>query len=307
LYRTGDLVRWRADGAIEFVGRVDEQVKLRGFRIELGEIESVLRRHEAVGEAVVVVRETDEHKQLVGYVIAAEGVEVTSSELRQHLKERLPDYMVPQAFVTLEQWPLNVNGKLDRRALPAPDNNPPQRAREYVAPRTEAEKLLAEIWAEVLRVETVGIHDNFFELGGDSILSIQIVARARRAQLYPGRRATFFQQLTIAGLATLTTNDNQAASAEQGPELTGRLPLTAHRALVLRAGTAGDGSLQPGGAAGCATTSRRRPLTAAVDSLDATARLRCACASQSRRRVAATEASLAESLPAPFTRGISAR
>src|SRR6185369_110012 len=131
---------------------------------------------------------------------------------------------VPQAFVTLEQWPLTVNGKLDKRALPAPDNNPLQRAREYVAPRSEAEKVLAEIWAEVLRVETVGIHDNFFELGGDSILSIQIVARARRAQLYLTPR-DLFQQQTIAALAALTTNDSQTTSAEQG-EVIGRLPLT---------------------------------------------------------------------------------
>src|SRR6185369_15208893 len=131
---------------------------------------------------------------------------------------------VPQAFVTLEQWPLTVNGKLDKRALPAPDGNRLQRAREYVAPRTEAEKVLVQIWAEVLRVETVGIHDNFFELGGDSILSIQIVARARRAELYLTPR-DLFQQQTIAALAALTTNDNQAASAEQG-EVTGTLPLT---------------------------------------------------------------------------------
>src|SRR6185369_6309242 len=299
LYRTGDLVRWRADGAIEFVGRVDEQVKLRGFRIELGEIESVLQQHEAVREAVVVVRETEEHKQLVGYVIAAEGATVASSELRQYLKERLPDYMVPQAFVTLEQWPLTLNGKLDKRALPAPDGNRLQRAREYKAPRTEAEKVLAQIWAEVLRVETVGIHDNFFELGGDSILSIQIVARARRAELYLTPR-DLFQQQTIAALAALTTNDNQAASAEQG-EVTGTLPLTPierwffaqelpelghyNQAVLLGVRRHLDASLLP-------------PLLTALLQQHDALRLRFHHHNGEWQQL---NASLAESLPAPFT------
>src|ERR1051326_7523699 len=222
LYRTGDMGRYLPSGELEFVGRVDEQVKLRGFRIELGEIEAVLGQHSAVREALVVLRESGEQKQLVGYVIAQDGVTVTSSELLAYLKERLPDYMVPQAFVALEQWPLTPNGKIARRALPAPEGNRLRSAQQYAAPRTDAEKLLAEIWAEVLRVETVGIHDNFFELGGDSILSIQIVARARRGQLYLTPR-DLFQHQTIAELAVAA--GSQTASAEQG-EVIGELPLT---------------------------------------------------------------------------------
>ncbi|HSL70555.1 MAG TPA: hypothetical protein VK864_09955, partial [Longimicrobiales bacterium] len=129
-------------------------MKLRGFRIELGEIETVLQQHAAVREAVVVLRESGAQKQLVAYLIAAAGVTVTSSELREYLTERLPDYMVPQAFVALEQWPLTVNGKIARRALPAPEGNRLRAAQPYAAPRTAAEKLLVEIWAEVLRLET---------------------------------------------------------------------------------------------------------------------------------------------------------
>jgi amino acid adenylation domain-containing protein/non-ribosomal peptide synthase protein (TIGR01720 family) len=223
LYRTGDQGRYSAAGEIEFLGRRDQQVKVRGFRIELGEVEAALLSHEQVREAVVVQRaEAGAEQQLVGYVVA-EG-EVSVSELRAHLGERLPEYMIPKAFVMLEEWPLTVNGKLDRSSLPAPDGGRANLEQELVAPRTPSEKILAAIWSEVLRLVEVGIKDNFFELGGDSILSIQIVARARREQIYLTPR-DIFQHPTIEELAALAAASTRAAISEQG-EVIGELPLT---------------------------------------------------------------------------------
>ncbi|WP_036720642.1 amino acid adenylation domain-containing protein, partial [Paenibacillus sp. JCM 10914] len=179
LYRTGDLVRWQQDGNLEYLGRADEQVKVRGYRIELGEIEVALLRHPLVGESVVIVRDDmASDKTIVAYVVTSGNVELR--ELREYLKATLPDYMVPSYFMTLDSLPLMPNGKLDRKALPAPEV---VGETEYAAPRTEVEQKLAEIWRQVLRAEQVGIHDNFFELGGDSILSIQIVSRANQAGL----------------------------------------------------------------------------------------------------------------------------
>src|SRR6185295_3075575 len=199
LYRTGDLVRYGRTGELEFVGRVDEQLKIRGYRIEPGEVESVLKQHELVREAVVVGRtEESGEKRVVAYVVAAGGAEeVSVTELRRYLGEKLPSYMIPSAFVYLAELPLNANGKVDRGALPAPEWQSSLSEREYVGPRTATEEVLCGIWAEVLRVERVGIHDNFFELGGDSILSIQIVAKARQQglQLSPKQ---LFQYQTIA-------------------------------------------------------------------------------------------------------------
>ena len=178
VYRTGDLVRWRAGGELEFVGRVDEQVKIRGHRIEPGEVEGVLREHEGVKEAVVVVREEERgEKRLVGYVVWKEGKEGGGRELRNYLKERLPEYMVPGLVVELEGLPLTANGKVDRKGLPAPEVRS-QRS-EYAGPRTPVEEMLVEIWQEVLHVERVGIHDDFFELGGDSLLVTRILAQIR--------------------------------------------------------------------------------------------------------------------------------
>ena len=180
MYRTGDLVRWRSDGELEFLGRIDHQVKIRGFRIELGEVEVALQAHGSVSQAVVVAREdVAGDKRLVGYVVGADGDAPDTSELRSHLKRLLPDYMVPSAFVVLEALPLTVNGKVDRKALPAPEGRPAEL--EYVAPRTPVEEMLAQIWAEVLGVERVGIHDNFFELGGHSLMAIRVVSRLRDA------------------------------------------------------------------------------------------------------------------------------
>ena len=190
MYRTGDLVRWRSDGELEFLGRIDHQVKIRGFRIELGEVEVVLQAHGSVSQAVVVAREdVAGDKRLVGYVVGADGDAPDTSELRSHLKRLLPDYMVPSAFVVLEALPLTVNGKVDRKALPAPEGRPAEL--EYVAPRTPVEEMLAQIWAEVLGVERVGIHDNFFELGGHSLMAIKVQAQMRQIGLQADVRSLF--------------------------------------------------------------------------------------------------------------------
>ena len=167
MYRTGDRARYGEDGKVEFLGRADDQVKVRGYRIELGEIEAALNEHPSVGQAIVMAREDEPgEKRLVAYLVA--GGEVATQELREYLTAKLPDYMVPSAFVQVEQIPLTSNGKVDRRALPRPEANASRGG--YVAPRTQVENVLCEIWSEVLGVERVGVEDNFFELGGDSIL-----------------------------------------------------------------------------------------------------------------------------------------
>jgi len=222
LYKTGDLVRYLPDGNIEFKGRIDNQVKVRGFRIELGEIEALLSKHPQVREAVVIVREDQPgNKRLTGYVLPYLEPP-TSSALRGFLKERLPEYMVPAAFVIMEAFPLTPNGKVDRKALPAPDG---QRDEDsgFVAPRTPTEETLAAIWSEILRVERVGVGDNFFALGGDSIISIQIIARANQAglQLTPKQ---LFQYQTIAELAAVAST-TAVRQATQGL-VTGSAPLT---------------------------------------------------------------------------------
>lgn len=204
LYKTGDLVRFCPDGNIEFLGRIDHQVKIRGFRIELGEIESVLGKHEAVREVVVMAREdVPGDKRLVAYIIP-EGEQAPSvSELRKYLKEKLPEYMVPNTFVMIEKFPLTPNGKADRRALPAPENTRPKLEVTYVAPRTSVEQSLAEIWASVLGVERVGIDDNFFELGGYSLLAVRLFVRIRKWSGIDLPLASLFKSPTVRGLAEL--------------------------------------------------------------------------------------------------------
>ncbi|WP_164020355.1 non-ribosomal peptide synthase/polyketide synthase [Pyxidicoccus trucidator] len=225
LYRTGDSVRWLADGTLEYLGRIDSQVKLRGFRIELGEVESVLAAHASVREAVVTLREdTPGHKRLVAYVVPpADEQAPDSGALREFLKQKLPEYMVPSAFVTLEALPLNSSGKLDRKALPNPDLSRSELKPTYVAPRNDVEQRLCDIWALVLGLKQVGIHDNFFELGGDSIISIQIVARARRAGLVLATRQ-LFQHQTVAQLALVAKSASEPL-VDQGPVM-GPVPLT---------------------------------------------------------------------------------
>ncbi len=227
LYKTGDLTRYRPDGNIEYVGRIDNQVKIRGFRIELAEIEAVLSQHPAVRESAVLVWfEANARKRLVAYVVPdarEQNSSLPSSELRQFLQERLPEYMVPSAFVLLEKLPLTPNSKLDRKALPAPDRDRHELEEAFAAPSTAIEKILAEIWAQVLGLEQVGIDDNFFELGGDSILSIQVISKANQAGLWLTPKQ-LFQHQTIAQLAAVTDTDGTQQS-EQGL-IIGEVPLT---------------------------------------------------------------------------------
>jgi amino acid adenylation domain-containing protein len=245
LYQTGDRARFLADGTIEFLGRLDHQVKVRGYRIELGEITAALNEHPAVRESVVVAHEDRAgHKRLIAYVVGeqrtknqeqteepgtreeenkeleASGFLVGSSELRAFLKERLPEYMVPANFVILDALPLTANGKLDRKALPLPDTSRPELESLFVAPRTPQEQTLAGIWMQVLHLDQVGVYDNFFELGGDSIRSIQIIAKANQA----GLRLTpqdLFQHQTIAELAAVATTTFDSAPPDDSDPFAG--------------------------------------------------------------------------------------
>lgn len=203
LYRTGDRVRHLPEGDLDFIGRIDRQVKLRGYRIELEEIETVLEQHPAVRQNVVAMREdVPGSKRLAAYLILRDGITISTGELRDYLKNKLPDYMLPSAFVILANLPLTANGKVDRKALPAPEERHLGSAETFIEPRNPIEATLAEIWSKVLRVQRVSVHDNFFELGGDSILSIQVVARARQAGLRLTSRE-LFQGQTVAKLAKI--------------------------------------------------------------------------------------------------------
>jgi acyl carrier protein len=216
LYRTGDLARYMPDGRIEYLGRMDHQVKLRGFRIELGEIEAALEAHEGVREAAVVVHAPDAARgpQLVAYFVAQSDAPTPASELREHLLRALPDYMVPSHFIALERLPLTPNGKLARQDLPLPEGAAARESsREYVEPRTETEKALAEIWAEVLGVERVGVNDNFFDLGGHSLLATQVISRLRNALQVALPLRTLFVANTVAALAEAAEQQRLAQSS----------------------------------------------------------------------------------------------
>ncbi len=224
LYKTGDLACYLSNGNIEFLGRTDYQVKVRGFRIELGEIEAVLGQHPALRDVVVVAREdTPGDKRLVAYVVLREKPAPTIKELRSFLKERLPEYMIPSAFVVLDVLPLTPNGKVNRRALPAPDQTRPDLGSAHAAPETHQEEILTNIWSNLLNIEQVGIYDNFFELGGDSILGIQVIARANQAGLRLSPKH-LFQYPTIHGLAQMA-GTAAVIQAEQGL-VTGPVSLT---------------------------------------------------------------------------------
>jgi hypothetical protein len=201
LYRTGDLARFLPNGDIDFLGRMDRQVKVRGFRIELGEIEQVMLRHEAVKSAVVLLKENGvDDKQLVGYVVYHSGAEPTVTELRRYLRRELPTYMVPSVFVILDSIPLNPNGKIDRRALLKVDDVTTPQSDTYVAPRTEIERSLAAIWKELLDVDRVSVNDNFFDLGGHSLLSVRAIARIEKKHgVRLGIRDLMFQTLEQCG------------------------------------------------------------------------------------------------------------
>jgi amino acid adenylation domain-containing protein len=210
MYRTGDLARYRTDGNIEFLGRADHQVKVRGFRIELGEIEAALGQHPAVREAVVLAQEAATEaasdsfgmeKRLVAYVLAAQEATPTTTDLRNFLKQKLPEYMLPAVFVLLDALPLMSNGKIDRRALRAPDRSRPELDGAFVAPRGPTEELLAELWAELLGIDIVGVHDNFFDLGGHSLLATQLVSRVRETFQVEIPLRRLFEVPTVAGLA----------------------------------------------------------------------------------------------------------
>ncbi|MFB7270063.1 amino acid adenylation domain-containing protein [Streptomyces sp. NPDC056244] len=221
LYRTGDLARWTADGMLDYLGRADDQVKIRGFRIELAEIEDVLAAHPECGEVVVTARQDGPRTQLVAYVVAAAGQSPDPGALRAHVGRHLPDYMVPAAVVPLDRLPTLSNGKLDRRALPAPDFTAVLSGR---APRTPREKLLCPVFAEVLGLERVGAEDDFFALGGDSIMAMRLVSRARAAGLRITPRLVF-QHRTVAGLSTVAVEET-AGVARIPYDGTGSVPLT---------------------------------------------------------------------------------
>ncbi|WP_053213533.1 non-ribosomal peptide synthase/polyketide synthase [Pseudomonas sp. Q12-87] len=227
LYRTGDLARYRIDGVIEYAGRTDHQVKIRGLRIELGEIEARLAEHDEVRETVVIAQDAS---LLVAYVVPARAEilvaedavrQALQSRLKAHLSQSLPDYMVPAHWVWLENMPISPNGKLERKALPRADISASPKA--YLAPQTAMEQALADIWTGVLGRAQVGVADNFFELGGDSIISIQVVSRARQAGIHFSPKDLFVHQ-TIQGLASVAVLDDNRPRIDQGP-VTGKTPL----------------------------------------------------------------------------------
>ncbi|HEU5132811.1 MAG TPA: non-ribosomal peptide synthetase, partial [Pyrinomonadaceae bacterium] len=203
LYRTGDLARYRADGVIEYLGRIDEQVKVRGYRVEPGEIEAVLSAHENVSEAVVVAREESGEKRLVAYVVG----KAETAELKHYLQERLPEYMIPSAWITLDQLPLARNGKVDRKALPAPDARRPELESTYIAPRSATEQAIAEVWQEVLGIESVGVDDNFFDLGGHSLDAVRAHTKLRAKFGNELSLVQLFQFPTISSLAALVRQE----------------------------------------------------------------------------------------------------
>ncbi|MBS0264562.1 MAG: amino acid adenylation domain-containing protein, partial [Planctomycetes bacterium] len=219
LYLTGDLGRYRADGCLEFHGRKDAQVKIRGLRIELGEIEAVLAQHPQVRQAVVVMPECSSGvERLAAYVVPQQAAAPPAApDLRRHLQETLPEYMVPAVFVILETLPLTPSGKLDRKALPAPVMDRRHREQSFVAPRTPVEELLSGIWSRLLDVEEVGIHDNFFELGGASLLATQVIARVRDACEVDLPLSSFFEVPTVAGLAERIERLRTDAPADATP------------------------------------------------------------------------------------------
>lgn len=231
MYKTGDLARYLREGSIEFLGRSDDQVKIRGYRVELAEVEAVLREHDTVREAVVVAREDQPgDKRLVAYLVAANEQALKTDKLRAFLREKLPEYMVPHTIVVLKALPLTRNGKVDRSALPAAEQEQAELRRDFVPPRTPAEEVLAGIWAEVLGLEQVSIHDNFFELGGHSLLVTQVISRARAAFEVELPLRSIFEAPTVAGLAGSIEIARQAEKSIQSPYI---LPVSRQESLPL--------------------------------------------------------------------------
>ena len=218
MYKSGDLARYLVDGNIEFLGRIDHQVKIRGFRIELGEIESLLEQHQKLREVVVSVYEPIlGDKRLVAYMVSEKDSTPSVTELRDSLKQQLPEYMIPSAFVFLDALPLTPNGKLDRKALPEPDQHRHDLGAELIAPRSPLENQLAEIWRDVLKIDRIGIHDNFFELGGHSLLATQVIVRIGEQLSVDISLSSFFESPTIAELAELVENTSVNKSNRGNP------------------------------------------------------------------------------------------
>jgi amino acid adenylation domain-containing protein len=215
LYKTGDLARYLPDGNIEFLGRIDDQVKIRGFRVEPGEIEAILGQHPGVRESVVIAREDSAGKHLAAYVVPRESETPAIGDLRSFLRAKLPEYMVPSAFLMLDALPRTPHGKVDRHALPPPNHSGPGPDETLVEPRNPVEKALVKIWSQVLGLERVGVHDNFFDLGGHSLLATQVISRARELYRIEISLRTFFETPTIAGIAEVIerAKDSDAESA----------------------------------------------------------------------------------------------
>ena len=212
MYRTGDLARYWPGGEVEFLGRGDDQVKIRGFRIELGEIEAVLAKQAGIRQAFVMAKEDAQgDKRLVGYVVGQRESTISADELKSALRQQLPDYMVPAAIVSLPKLPLNANGKIDRQALPEPEQ---VQAKAYVGPRNAVEETVAGIWTEVLHRERVSIDDNFFDLGGHSLMATQIVSRIREKLRVELAIRTLFETPTISGLAEAIAMAQQEGACE---------------------------------------------------------------------------------------------
>jgi amino acid adenylation domain-containing protein len=212
LYKTGDIGRFDREGNVEFVGRMDHQIKLRGFRIELGEIESLLTRHPQVSEAVAMLREDmPGDKRLVAYLVAR-GTAPKIADLKEYLKEHLPEYMVPSAFAILDKFPLTPNEKVDRKALPVPEQNRPDMNRAFIAPRDAVEQQLTKIWEKVLGIQPIGVSDNFFDLGGHSLLAVRVFSQIEKTLEKKLPLATLFRAPTIEEIARIIRDDNQAKS-----------------------------------------------------------------------------------------------
>ncbi|MCU7501408.1 MAG: AMP-binding protein, partial [Ignavibacteria bacterium] len=210
LYKTGDMARFLPDGNVEFLGRMDNQIKLRGLRVELGEIETAVSEFDSVRDSVVIAREdTPGDKKIVAYIVTRDGNPIPAPELKHFLADRLPEYMIPSAFVTLEKLPVTPNGKVDRRALPAPDVNEIMKEMEsnYVAPRSVAEGVIASIWSGVLKVPKIGINDNFFELGGHSLLATQVISRIRTAFNIEIPLRSIFENPTVARMGQIVEKE----------------------------------------------------------------------------------------------------
>lgn len=205
LYKTGDLVRFAPDGTLEFLGRVDHQVKIRGFRVELGEIEAKLNQHPSVKQSVVIVREdVPGNKSLVAYLIAnVDETQSVTNQLRTFIREDLPEYMVPSAYVYLDTFPLTPNKKIDRKALPAPDQNRPDLEESFVPPRDEMEEAIADVMADILSLDRIGIYDNFFDLGGHSLLATRLVSRLRQEFNIDLPLQILFEMPTVAQLSVV--------------------------------------------------------------------------------------------------------